>query len=95
MIKSLENIIKNKDKATYKDYKNVLYELESRMFPTLHEKFHPEEKIDGAKSYSDKVEYMEQIDLLRSEFPLFDKKDIEEHNEISKMIKTYNDKRSN
>ena len=95
MIKSLENIIKNKDKATYKDYKNVLYELESRMFPTLHEKFHPEEKINGAKSYSDKVYYMEQIDFLRTEIPLFDKKDIEEHIEISKMIKEYNDKRNN
>ena len=89
MIKSLENILKNKYKATYQDYENVLYELESRMFPTLHEKFHKEEKINGAKSYSDMVDYMEQIDFLRSEFPLFDKKDIEEHIEISKKIKKY------
>lgn len=94
MIKSLENIIKNKDKATYKDYKNVLHELEAKMFPDLHYKL-TKEKIDGAKSYSDKVDYMEQIDFLRSEFPLFDKKDIEEHIEISKMIKEYNDKRNN
>lgn len=89
MIKSLENILKNKDKATYQDYENVLYELESRMFPTLHEKFHTEEKINGAKSYSDMVDYMEQINFLRLEFPLFDKKDIKEHIEISKKIKKY------
>ena len=35
MIKSLENILKHKDDATYEEYGKVLLELEHKMFPDL------------------------------------------------------------
>lgn len=35
MIKSLENILKHKNSATYEEYKNVISEIEDKMFPDL------------------------------------------------------------
>ena len=46
MIKSLENILKHKDSATYEEYKKVLSELEQKMFPDLTFKL-TKKKING------------------------------------------------
>ncbi|MBR4316401.1 MAG: hypothetical protein IKP65_05495 [Alphaproteobacteria bacterium] len=86
LIESLQNILKNKNKVTYQDYKNVYNELEAKMFPDLHYKL-TKEKIDGAQTYSDQVNYLEQIEILNKNFPEFNKKNTEEFIEFDKMIK--------
>ena len=86
MIKSLEKILKHKDDATYEEYSKVLLELEHKMFPDLTFKL-TKKKIDGAETYSDKVDLMRQIDILNENFPEFDKKDIEEFIEFDTKLK--------
>ena len=76
MLKSLEYVLKNKNKITYEDYQKVCDELETLMF-----------NKDGSKSYSVMVEYLDQIHILEEEFPEFSKKDIEEFNEFEKTLK--------
>lgn len=76
MLKSLEYVLKNKNKITYEDYQKVYDELETLMF-----------NKDGSKSYSEMVEYLDQIHILEEEFPEFSKKDIEEFNEFEKLLK--------
>ena len=86
MIKSLENILKHKDSATYEEYKKVFSELEQKMFPDLTFKL-TKKKIDGAKSYFDKVDLMNQTDILYKNFPEFAKKQTEEDIEFDRKLK--------
>lgn len=86
MIKSLENILKHKDSATYEEYKKVLSELEQKMFPDLTFKL-TKKKIDGAETYSDKVDLMSQTNILNKNFPEFAKKQTEEDIELDKKLK--------
>jgi len=63
MLKSLEYVLKNKNKITYEDYQKVYDELETLMF-----------NKDGSKPYSEMIEYLDQIHILEEEFPDFLKK---------------------
>lgn len=93
ILKSLENLL-NKDKVTYEEYELVHNEITSKMFPDLHFKLNKEKIKDGAKNESDMIDLLEQIHILRENFPDFDKKEQEEFLEIDKMLKEYNDKQS-
>ena len=86
MIKSLENILKHKDSATYEEYKKVHLELEHKMFLDLAFKL-TKKKIDGAKSYGDKVDLMNQTNILYKNFPEFAKKQTEEDIEFDRKLK--------
>ena len=86
MIKSVEKMIKNKQYATYQDYKNVLKELRSRMFPEFHQSLTGNVVENGAKTYVEMIDYNEQIKILRKEFPLFAQKEKESFREFSNEL---------
>lgn len=77
MLKSLEYVLKNKNKITYEDYQKVYMELAELMF-----------NKDGLISYSEMAEYLDQIHILEEEFPEFSKKDkdTEEFNKFKKFF---------
>ena len=75
-------MMKNKNKITYEDYQKIYMELAELMF-----------NKDGLISYSEMVEYLDQIHILEEEFPEFSKKDIEEFNEFEKTLKEALDKK--
>ena len=90
MLGSLEKLILNKDKATYQEYKTVHDEILSKMFPDLWFKLHKEKITDGAKSEADMVDLLEQADILRRNFPDFDKKEQEELSLVRETLADYN-----
>lgn len=89
MLKSLENLLNNKDKVKYEEYEDVHDEITAKMFPDLHFKLYKEKIKNGAKNEYDMIDLLEQLDILRENFPDFDKKEQEEFLKIDKMIKKY------
>ena len=83
MIKEVDNLLKNRNLATYQDYKNVLKTLRKRLGLN---KYLFEDNDDCAKTYSEMDDYMEQIKLVKKEFPLFAQKDRERHLEFAKFL---------
>ena len=83
MIKEVDNLLKNRNLATYQDYKNVLKTLRKRLGLN---KYLFEDNNDCAKTYSEMDDYMEQIKLVKKEFPLFAQKDREYHLELAKFL---------
>ena len=67
MLKPLEYALKNKNKITYEDYQKIYVELATLIF-----------NKDGLIPYSEMAEGLDQIHILKEEFPEFSKKDIEE-----------------
>ena len=78
------DLLKNKDKATYEDYKKVVSNLREKMFPELCLKHKRKEP-----SYFEMVDYSQQIEILEKEFPEFNKMEIDEFNEFSKKFEFY------
>ena len=71
MLKSVENLLNNKETTTYEDYKAVISELEEKMF---------------YNSYFGKVGCLTQIETLEKAFPKFKKMKIEEMEEFDKEL---------
>lgn len=86
MIKSVEKMIKNRQYATYQEYKSVMKELRSKMFPEFHQMLTGDIVENGAKTYAEMIDYNEQIKILRNEFPLFAQKEKESFYEFSKEL---------
>ena len=50
MIKSVEKMIKNRQDATYQEYKTVMKELRSKMFPEFYQMLTGDIVENGAKT---------------------------------------------